>query len=235
MSASLVQQKFKGGGGNGATETVTFDVNVAAGNAIAVWAHWFSGTVTLNNVTDNLGNSYTRTNNPTTGTGTRAAMAYATAIAAGPCTITLTFSADPGDVRIIVHECTGNQLVFDASDVTYRNSVNNATDAWKTTAASFTAGAVLNGFVGDEGFGNNFSAGTGFTIAYHATTEDASETKLAAGGSEQVTFTGDNVSTSKGLVGVLAFKESVVAPPTPVLPNADVTLRPFQFTSRGRM
>lgn len=206
MAASHVQHKLTRGGG-ASTIAATFDSNVTAGNAIAVFIRWGATTLSLNSVTDGLSNSYTIVHNPTLGGVFECALAYATGITGGACTVTATFSGNTSEADIIVHESTGTTLAFDASDATAESDLGTGTDAWSPqTAATFTAGAIVNAFACDEGYSSTWTAGTGYTGRINVS-EVASETQVfAAGGSLAAKFTNDN-GFIDAFTGILAFKE----------------------------
>ena len=226
MAASHVQHKLTRGGGT-ATIAVTFDSNVAAGNAIAVYVHWRNA-ATLTLVADSLLNSYTLIHNPVaSGLDTWSAMAYATGITAGACVVTATFTGGPpGESDIAVHESTGTTLAFDASDLAWGTDLGSGTDAWDpASAATFTAGAIVNAFAMDDGNNSTWTAGTGYTGRLNVA-EVASETQVfAAGGSLAGKFTNSD-GFIDAFVGILGFTEAAGA-------AAPVRLRRMLYMGAG--
>lgn len=206
MAASYVQHKLTRGGG-ASTVAVTFDSNVTAGNAIAVFIRWIPTTIALDSVTDGLSNTYTRLHNPTVGGLGEAALAYTTGITGGACTVTATFSGTANEADIAVHESTGTALTIDASDLTFGSDLGSGADAWDpATAATVTDGAIVNAFAIDEGFSSGWTAGTGYTGRL-GVSEVASATLVKSGtGAQAAKFTNDN-GFIDAFTGLLSFKE----------------------------
>src|SRR3990167_6589648 len=190
MAASFVQEASKRQG-SATTIVLAFASNVTAGNAIAVFIQW-ANTATLNSVTDSLGNTYTRVNNPTVGgAGFRTALAYATGITGGACTVTATFSVAGGaDMAMMLHEATGTALAFDVSNIQHEVDQGTGANAWNSPAVVTTAdGDYLAGFAIDEGYGSTWTAGTGWTDRHNEAEMMGESQVQTSAGSISSTFT----------------------------------------------
>jgi len=158
---------------SGTTDLVALSRNVTANNVIAVIVDWGSNTGALDSITDNCGaggasDFYVLRHNPTASASNSysAAMAYAVVGKAGPCTVTASFSADPGGAGMIVNEISGidTSSPLDASALNPQGytgaGTNAATSGNVTTSASgdymFGGAATFNGFT--------MTAGTNCTL-----------------------------------------------------------------------
>jgi hypothetical protein len=136
--------------------TVAYPGAQTIGNLNVVVVGWKDTTSTVQSVTDSVGNSYSLAIGPTSGTGLRQSIYYATNIKGGSNTVTVTFnqSALYPDVRILEYQGVS------AVDVTAGASGNSRTansGAATTTTANeliFGAATVATSVKG---------AGSGFT------------------------------------------------------------------------
>jgi hypothetical protein len=135
---------------------VSYNSAQTAGDLNIVAAGWGDTTANVSSVTDSLGNTYTLAAGPTSGTGLRQVMYYATNIKAGSNTVTVNFttSANYPDVRIL--EYAGVSTL----DVTASATGNSATPSCgpvTTTAASELV------FATDTAGPSNSGPGAGYT------------------------------------------------------------------------
>lgn len=110
-------------------------VDHTAGNCLAVWVGWGSGTVTVSSVTDDAGNTYAAVSgslvqNATDGLSCQWWIAT-NIIGRLANKVTATFSASAGNAMIGVHQYSGV-------------ATSNATDGANTGAANGTAGTALS-------------------------------------------------------------------------------------------
>jgi hypothetical protein len=169
--------------GSATTVSVTFPNTQTAGNLNVVVVGWNDTTATVQGVTDSAKNSYILAIGPTSGTGLRQSVYYASNIAGGANTVTVTFSraAVAPDIRILEYQ--GVKQV-DVTAGAIGNSAAASSGSATTTSANeliFGANTVATG---------NASAGSGFTARIITTPDsDLAEDKV-------VTSTGSNSATA---------------------------------------
>jgi hypothetical protein len=143
-----------------ATVSVNYPVGQTAGDLNVVVVGWGDVTSSVSTVTDSHGNVYSQAGGTATGTGLRQAIFYATGIAAGSNTVTVTFNkaAAYPDVRIMEYSGLDTSNPLDVTAVGVGTGTTATSAAATTTAANeLIVGAGTNGDV--------FSgAGTGFTL-----------------------------------------------------------------------
>ncbi len=209
----------------GTTITATFTSNVVAGHLIAVYVTYDNGGgITLNSVTDSLGNTYTIVQTLTdTVNVQKSSVAYAKNIAGGANTVTATFSAAICCRLIIVHEISGADTAapldgnFGQLQAAPGTGVNAVTTGNMTTTAN---GDYIFGATSDSAQATNqtISAGTGETIRENNSqaaiggNATASEDKIqATAGAVASTFT-FNVAGGASLTLQMAFKRCPAPP-----------------------
>jgi hypothetical protein len=182
-----------------ATVSVKYPGAQTAGNLNVVVVGWNDTTSTVQSVKDSAGNNYSLAVGPTTGTGLRQSIYYASNIAAGSNTVTVTFNqaAAYPDVRILEYQgVTTLDVVAGASgSVTAANS-GSAT----TTSANeliFGANTVAT---------STKTAGTGFTSRIITSPDgDIAEDKVTTtAGSNSATSTLS--SSGPWVMQMVAFK-----------------------------
>jgi len=176
MAAANVQSA-RGTSASSSTPTRAFGSNVTAGNLICGWIQWDSITITLNSVTDSLGNTYTLKNNPTANTtlSKRAAGFYAENISGGACTLTFTFSSAVTSTQEL-HEASGvaTSASFDVSAAQGQDSPGTGANAVTSTAATTTVnGCYIFGCAGEFSIGGPVNVGTSVAFVDAGTTFNA--------------------------------------------------------------
>jgi hypothetical protein len=154
-----------------ASQAVSFDSNVTAGNLIAVWVKYGTGASVFGSVTDNQGNTYTAvdTINSTGASLNTLKSFYAKNVAGGATTVTLNFTGSTGVYpRIMVHEANGcdTSAPLDGHSVLDQAGTTTGTDAISTGADTTVAdGDLILGFTCDElNLGTPVVAGTAYTL-----------------------------------------------------------------------
>ena len=139
-----------------ASVTVTYPVAQTAGNLNVLVVGWNDTTSTVSMVGDSLGNNYALAIGPTTGTGLRQSIYYATGIKAGSNTVTVRFSqaaryvdirvleysgVDPANPVDVTAGAAGSGTATSSGAATTR-SANDLIFGAGTTAGRFTAAGV---------------------------------------------------------------------------------------------
>jgi hypothetical protein len=209
MSAAHVKSAV-GVSASSAAPTLAFGSNVAAGNLICGFIQWDADTVTLNSVTDSLGNTYTLRNNPVTNAAKRSAMFYAPNILGGACTLTFTFSGATTSAQVI-HEASGldTSAPFDGSAMQSQDNVSGTDAATSTAVVTTASGDYIFGATSEWAIGGVVSEGTGFTVAGAGTNAPGGKIVgeyliQGAAGSIAATFTIPGGGYT--FTGVMAFK-----------------------------
>jgi hypothetical protein len=202
---------------NSTTVARTFGGAVTAGNTIGVYVAWTSDTVNLVSVTDNVGNTYTLVQNPTTAANFRAAGAYARNVTGGSVTITATFDDLNNDKRLLAHEISGVSTVspVDCSRATAQVLPGTGADA-------ISSGSCTTQYPGDYIFGTTSNKtgatqvpGTGFTQRLDAATFESEDLVQSSPAAIAATFTSAVFGGSDTWITLLiAFNAPVVPPPT---------------------
>ena len=138
------------------TVSVPFSKVQTAGNLNVVVIGWNDTVTNVQSVTDTQGNAYTPAIGPTSGTGLRQSIYYASGIAAGTNTVTVKFTqaATYSDVRVLEYS---GITTLDVTSGGFGKSAAPTSGAATTTAANeliFGADTVYTG---------NKAPGTGFT------------------------------------------------------------------------
>ncbi len=131
-----------------------------AGDLNVVVVGWGDVTSSVSMVKDSQGNTYSQAGGTATGSGLRQAIFYATGIAAGSNTVTVTFNqaAAYPDMRIMEYSGLDTSNPLDVTAV----GVGTGTTATSAAAATTAANELI---VGAGTNGNAFSgAGTGFAL-----------------------------------------------------------------------
>jgi hypothetical protein len=142
------------------TLSVSYPIAQTAGDLNVVVVGWGDVTSLVSMVTDSHGNIYSQAGGTATGSGLRQAIFYATGIAAGSNTVTVTFNqaAAYPDMRIMEYSGLDTSNPLDVTAV----GVGTGTTA---TSAAATTTAANELIVGAGNNGDGFSgAGTGFTL-----------------------------------------------------------------------
>ena len=167
-----------------ATVSVTYPAAQTLGDLNVVVVGWNDTTATVQSVTDSAGNNYSLAIGPTSGTALQQSIYYATDIASGSNTVTVTFSqaASAADVRILEYQgVTTLDVTAGASGSSATASSGPAT----TTSANeliFGANTVATGTA---------AAGSGFTarIITSPDSDIAEDMVVTAAGSNTATAT----------------------------------------------
>lgn len=196
------------------TWPVAFASNCALGNHILVAVRWgsFGGTDTTVGVTDSLGNSYTQVFKTWSGVnGFGMALFYAeNCVAAGPNTVTVSFSPSVSYPRVYIRESSG--VAASASLDDWGFSFGEATGAIASPAVTTTgADAMVVGFTFLNGDAT-ISEGAGFTVRELETTVprfQSQDRNLAVAGSVTSAWT----LSAQLIFGtiVAAFKQAAAA------------------------
>lgn len=162
MAATRVQTKTGDGGGYADPHTIVFASNVTAGNLIVLGFAWDNG-VTLDSITDGLGNTY---NLIETGIGpsTVGAFYYAYNISGGACTITLDFSSTV-DLSYVAREYSG-LTTTDPLDKKEENLESSYVTSHPTGTTATTTQAnelVVAYYSGDDSLADGEFAISGFS------------------------------------------------------------------------
>lgn len=207
-------QSYSNTATSNASPTFTFTSNVTAGNLIAGHVAWDSTSATLNSITDGLGNTYTRVDNPTTGVVMRACMFYAMNITGGACTVTFNFSVAVVSL-VSMQEVSGcaTTNALDVHAIQAQSNLASGTDVASSTAATTTqSGDYIFGGIADIVQGGAWTAGTGYTrdAAGHAEPGNGSTASeylanQGSAGSTTVTFS-TAVTGMYPITGIMAFK-----------------------------
>lgn len=191
--------------------TLALGSNATAGNLLAGFIRWESDTVTLNSITDSLGNTFVLVNNPTAhpNISARGALYYAKNISGGADTLTFNFSASVSSAAV-VHEASGLDTTapLDKNAIQGQFAPGGGTDA--VTSGSITTtddgeyifGSTLNAN------GSTLTAGTGYTQRTYisGTMEFMSESQVqASAGAIAATFTGSG-NGGIPMTGIITFK-----------------------------
>ena len=166
-----------------ATVTVSYTAAETAGDLNVVVVGWNDTTATVQSVKDSLGNTYSLAIGPTSGTAMRQSIYYASNIAGGSNTVTVTFSqaAAYPDVRIL--EYKGVNVVDVTAGASGSSTSANSGPATTTLANDLIFGA-------DMVFTSTTAAGSGFTSRVITSSDgDIAEDKV-------VTTTGSNSATA---------------------------------------
>jgi hypothetical protein len=137
---------------------VTYPVAQTAGNLNIVAVGWNDTTSTVSSISDSQGNTYTLAIGPTTGTGLRQSIYYASNIRGGSNTVTVTFNqaAIWVDVRVLEYSGLSTTSPLDVTAGAAGTGTSASSGAATTTVANeliFAAGMTTATFK---------SAGTGF-------------------------------------------------------------------------
>jgi hypothetical protein len=142
------------------TLSVSYPIAQKAGDLNVVVVGWGDVTSSVSMVTDSHGNIYSQAGGTATGNGLRQAIFYATGIAAGSNTVTVTFNqaAAYPDMRIMEYSGLDTSNPLDMTAV----GVGTGTTATSTAATTTAANELI---VGAGTNGDRFSgAGTGLTL-----------------------------------------------------------------------
>jgi IPT/TIG domain/Chitobiase/beta-hexosaminidase C-terminal domain/Fibronectin type III domain len=166
-----------------ATVSVSYPAAQTGGDLNVVVVGWNDTTSTVQQVKDSLGNAYTLAIGPTSGTGLRQSIYYASNILGGTNTVTVTFNqaASFPDVRILEYRGVN------AVDITM-GAIGNSAAASSGSATTTAANDLI--FGADMVFTNTKSAGSGLTSRVITTPDsDIAEDKV-------VTTAGSNSATA---------------------------------------
>ena len=216
-----------------ATESVTYPAAQTLGDLNAVVVGWNDTTATVPSVTDSAGNNYSLAMGPTSGTALRQSIYYATDIASGSNTVTVTFSqaATYSDVRILVYQGVTTL------DVTAGASGSSAA-ARSGSAATANANELIFGANTVET--ENAAAGSGFTARIITSPDgDIAEDKVvttAGSNSATATLTSSGpwvmqMATFSAVSGTVPTVSSVSPNNGPAVGGTGVTITGTKFTA----
>jgi hypothetical protein len=182
---------------------VTYSLSQTAGNLNVVVVGWNDTTSTVSTVSDSLGNNYLLAIGPTTGTGLRQSIYYATGIKGGSNTVTVRFSQAAAyvDIRALEYSGLDPATPLDVKAGAAGSGASASSGAATTTSANdliLGAGMTTAHFTG---------AGTGFVSRIITTPDgDIAEDKT-------VTTTGSYSATAPNSSGnwvmqMVAFRAS---------------------------
>jgi len=216
-----------------ATESVTYPAAQTLGDLNVVVVGWNDTTATVQSVTDSAGNNYSLAMGPTSGTALRQSIYYATDIASGSNTVTVTFSqaATYSDVRILVYQGVTTL------DVTAGASGSSAA-ARSGSAATANANELIFGANTVET--ENAAAGSGFTARIITSPDgDIAEDKVvttAGSNSATATLTSSGpwvmqMATFSAVSGTVPTVSSVSPNNGPAVGGTGVTITGTKFTA----
>jgi hypothetical protein len=180
---TFVQQNSATPQSTTATVAVSYTAAETAGDLNVVVVGWNDTTATVQSVKDSLGNTYSLAIGPTSGTALRQSIYYASNIAGGANTVTVTFSQAAAfpDIRIL--EYKGVNVVDVTSGATGSSTSANSGSATTTLASDLIFGADIVATT-------TKSAGSGFTSRVITSPDgDIAEDKV-------VTTAGSNSATA---------------------------------------
>ncbi len=207
----------------------SFSSNAQGGDTIIVAVSWNSAATTTMTCSDNNGNIYATAITTNDATGVRAqAICYASAVQAGPTTVTATFGASSTFRRIAIHEYRGilGTSPLDGTKGAAAANTIASDNVSSTSMTTTTAGDLIFGAVTESGTATavTITAGTNFTQRTLTNAELATQdrTQTAAGAiSSTQTFN----KVSRYVAQEVAFKPSGTpaswAPPN-ILSSVDV-------------
>lgn len=187
--------------------TLAFGSNVTSGNLICGHTTWNSTTVTLDSVTDSLGNTYSLVDNPVTNIIWGSAMFYAPNITGGSATLTFHYSGSVQSTQVI-HEVSGCDLSAPL-DVHGLQAQNSVTAAFSPTVTTSQIGDYIFGGCAEVSSGSAVTSGSGYVQSSTDSNVAGCETgeyisNQSPAGSTTATF---NVSPAGfTFTGIMAFK-----------------------------
>ncbi|NUP54150.1 MAG: DUF1929 domain-containing protein [Catenulispora sp.] len=204
--------------GSGTTAAVPLGAPVTVGNRLIVQVGvWNTSSATATNVTDSAGNTYTELTHFTASDHTELSVWSAPITAGGgtkpTVTATVSSSADVG-VAALEYSGLSTSTGLAAVDVQAHASGTTSTAATVSstpTAATAAAGELAIGFYADSGFGDNLTAGSGFTqrvnVSSTSDIELLTEDQVPAAGATPAATFGTGRSTV-WLAATVVFKHS---------------------------
>jgi IPT/TIG domain len=216
---NFVQQNNKTVSPSSASVGVAYPAAQKAGNSNIVVVGWNDTSAAVKSVTDSRGNTYARGVGPTVGKALTQSIYYATNIAGGRNTVSVTFNQNAvyPDVRVLEYSGLDSTSPLDVTAAAAGNSRNGNSGPATTTALNeliFGAGMTFGGYS---------AAGSGFTKRVITNFGDiAEDTTVLAGGSYSATA--PLSSSVPWVMQMAAFRGSVQsssnsAPPPPPPPN----------------
>lgn len=126
---------------NGGPETsVAFNNNVTNGDLLVIEVEYGQALVTVTNITDSLGNTYTLGGSASSsGVGTTMQWWFCNTNSSGSCTVTATYTGNPGSVTLGVYEFSG---VLNANVIASASNLGSS-GAFTTGTVSVTALSLL--------------------------------------------------------------------------------------------
>ena len=155
---------------SGTTAAVALGAPITTGNRLIVQVGvWNTSSATATKVTDSAGNTYTEITHFTASDNTEMSVWSAPVTAGGGTrpTVTATVSSS-ADVGVTALEYSGLSTAAGLAAVDVQSHASGKTTAAATVSAGATgavagAGELAVGFYADSGFGDNLTAGSGFT------------------------------------------------------------------------
>lgn len=221
-AVSIVQSVPGSNNFGGTVASTAFSSNNTAGNTIVVLIQWQSSGVSgINSVTDSRGNNYTLITASLKSTGPTAhysniytQIAYATNVAAGPNTVTVTWNNGVNAGFASLLETSPSS--FDQSSTGTGTSANPSAGSITTSVNGVFATAVL---YMDDGFGggNVFAPGAGWTIFQNVGGGSSEEAGEYAAQSLAGSISGNFSSTISGtwVASMATFVPNGGGSPTP--------------------
>jgi hypothetical protein len=210
---------------------VTPPGNVTAGDRLVVEVMaWSSTGATASGVTDSAGNSYVELLHTTAADGTELSVWTAPIVAGGGTKPTVTARVTgSADVGVAALEYSGLSTASDASVVDVSKTATGSTSGAATVSSGATASTSANqelalGIYADSGFGDNLTAGSGFTSRVNVSPTSNAELLVE----DQLVATGATPNASVGtgantvwLMDTVVLKSAANSQPTaPGAPTA---------------
>ncbi len=203
---------------SGTTAAVTLGAPVTVGNRLVVQVGvWNTSAATVTKVTDSAGDTYTELTHFTASDNTEMSVWSAPITAGGGTkpTVTATVSGS-ADVGLSVLEYSGLSTAAGLAAVDVQSHASGTTSAAGTVSAGATGavagfGELAVGFYADSGFGDNLTAGSGFTqrvnVSPTSDMELLAEDQVPAAGATPAAAFGTGRSTV-WLAATVVFKHS---------------------------
>jgi hypothetical protein len=204
--------------GSGTTAAVALGSPVTVANRLVVQVGvWNTSSATATKVTDSAGDTYTELTHFTASDSTETSVWSAPITAGGGTkpTVTATVSSS-ADVGVTVLEYSGLSTAAGLAAVDVQSHASGTTSAAGTVSAGATAvvagpGELAVGFYADSGFGDNLTAGSGFTqrvnVSPTGDMELLAEDQVPAAGATTAATFGTGRSTA-WLAATVVFKHS---------------------------
>ena len=188
---------------SGSTVSVTYNQAQTAGDLNIVAVGWHDTTSKVVSVKDSLHNKYSLAMGPSTGTGLRQSIYYATNILAGSNTVTVTYSqsATAPDIRILEYKGVSTL------DVTVHDTGSSGSNATVTSGSATTTSPNELVFAAGMTSGGFSASGSGFTNETITADGDIAEDQIVSvTGAKAATAVLGSSGTQNWLMQMATFK-----------------------------